>query len=439
MQTVAIVGRPNVGKSTLFNRILGKRMAIVAERPGVTRDRQFAEAEWAGRRFRLVDTGGVTIRPSERIDQEVRKQADLAIGTADVVVLVTDGRHGVHGVDLHVADLIRRSGIPAVLAVNKLDNLGGTLDHLEFYELGLGDPVPLAALSGKGSGDLLERVVEVLPEDRVPDDNDTRLSIAVIGRPNVGKSSFVNKLLGRERLIVHEVAGTTRDAIDTDLVLDDRRIRLIDTAGLRRQAKVDDSVEFYGRLRTAAAIDRADVCLLLIDTEEGAANQDFRIGLEAWEAGKGLVLVANKWDLIEDRGPQAIASFEKELKERAHILRWVPLVTTSALTGLRVNKAISIAASVHERAQTRIGTAEVNRVLNRLVTRRQPPQGGRGDVRLRYATQVSVSPPRFVVWSNRPYDVKENYLRYLVAGFREAWDFEGCPIQLKLRRGEGDR
>ncbi|MDX1579360.1 MAG: ribosome biogenesis GTPase Der, partial [Gemmatimonadota bacterium] len=418
----------------LFNRILGRRQAIVAERPGVTRDRQFAEAEWSGRRFLLVDTGGVVERPDERMDREVRTQAEAAIGHADVIVLVTDGRTGVHAVDRFVADLLRRSGLPTILAVNKLDELGEADAHYEFYELGLGDPVPLAALSGKGSGDLLDRVVEALPDAAEEHERDVDLSLAVVGRPNVGKSSFVNRLLGEERVIVHDEAGTTRDAIDTYVEIEGRQVRIIDTAGLRRRSRVDDDVEFYGRLRAAAAVERADVCLLLVDTSAGVVNQDFRIGNEAWDAGKGLVFVANKWDLIEDRGPSALAEFARDLRERAHYLRWVPIVTASAKTGQRVRKVVEIALEVQAERARRIPTAEVNDVLRTLVERRQPPQGGRGDVRLFYASQVAASPPLFVVWTNRPQDVKEHYVRYLTAGFRDAWGFEGSPVRIKLKK-----
>ena len=434
LRTVAIVGRPNVGKSTLFNRILGRRVAIVAERPGATRDRQLAETEWAGRRFLLVDTGGLIEGPEDRIDHEVRQQAETAIGHADAVILVVDGREGVQPLDRHAGELLRRSGLPVILAVNKLDELADAVAHLDFYELGLGDPTPLAALSGKGSGDLLDRVVAALPHAEDDGEGTADLRVAVIGRPNVGKSSFVNRLLGEERVIVHEEAGTTRDAIDTDFDFGDHRVCLIDTAGLRRRARIADDLEFLGRVRAASAIERADVCLLLVDARAGAANQDFRIGHQAWDAGKGVVFVANKWDLIEDRGPEAMAGFERELRERAHYLRWVPIITCSALTGKRVRKVIDFALDVQERRAERVPTAEVNRVLRDLVARRQPPQGGRGDVRLLYGSQVASSPPLFVLWSNRPQDLKEHYVRYLVAGFREAWGFEGSPIRIKLRR-----
>ena len=494
--TVAIVGRTNVGKSTLFNRILGRRAAIVAERPGVTRDRHWAEAEWAGRRFLLVDTGGIEERQDERLDRAVRRQADVAVGHADVIVLVADGRDGVHPVDSYVAELLHHSGRPVVLAVNKLDELGEAVAHLDFYELGLGEPTPLSALSGKGSGDLLDRIVDALPavpaRERIEDlppheqagiapareeaesvpapegierasvpegtdalaapagsasgtapaalESDEEIAIAVVGRPNVGKSSFVNRLLGRERVIVDKEAGTTRDAVDTTFHVEEgRRIRLIDTAGLRRRPRVADDVEFFARLRAASAISRADVCLLLVDAQAGVANQDFRIGQQALDAGKGLVFVANKWDLATDRGPSALASFERELRARAHYLVWVPSITCSAKTGQRVRKVIDLAIAAREARAQRIPTAEVNRVLRKLVARHQPPQGGRGDVRLFYGSQVASSPPLFALWSNQPRDLKENYLRYIAAGFREAWGFEGSPIRIKLKKRSENR
>ncbi len=433
LPTVAIVGRPNVGKSTLFNRIIGRRQAIVAERAGVTRDRQLADAEWAGRTFRLIDTGGIVDRPEERMDVEVRGQVEHAVELADAIVFVVDGRTGVHAVDRHIAELLRVSGRPTLIAVNKVDELADADEHFEFYELGLGDPLPVSALSGKGSGDLLDGVVALLPTGGEPEP-DADLRIAVIGRPNVGKSSFVNRLLGEDRVIVHEDAGTTRDAIDTYAEVAGNRVCLIDTAGLRRQARVDDDVEFYGRVRATAAIERADVCLLLVDTAAGVANQDFRIGQTAWDEGKGLVFVANKWDLIEDRGPGVLAEFERDLRGRAHYLRWVPILTASARTGQRVHRVIEAAIRVQANRSTRIPTPEVNRLLRELVARRQPPQGGRGDVRLFYGSQVATAPPLFVLWSNRPRDLKEHYVRYLKAGFREAWGFEGSPIRIKLKK-----
>lgn len=437
--TVAIVGRPNVGKSTLFNRIIGRRVAIVAEEPGVTRDRQFATADWAGRSFLLVDTGGVSEEAARGIDAEVRRQVQAAIDHAHVILFVVDGREGVTPIDRHVADLLRTSGRPVLLAVNKVDEPAGSLAHLDFYELGLGDPVAVAALSGKQSGDLLDRLVDLLPERGGETEQAFDVSIAVIGKPNVGKSSFVNRLLGEDRVIVAEEAGTTRDAIDTYVDFEGVRIRLVDTAGLRRRSRVDTELEFYSRLRATRAIERSDVCLLLVDAADGATNQDFRIGEQAWEAGCGLVLVANKWDLGEDRGPEIHAGFERDLRERAPFLRKVPIVTTSALTGLRVRKATQLALQVHERRAQRFPTSEVNRVLAELSARRQPPQGPRGEVRILYGTQVSAAPPFFVLWLNRPKDLATHYLRYIENGFRSAWDLLGTPVRFRLKRREERR
>jgi GTP-binding protein len=410
LPTVAIVGRPNVGKSTLFNRIVGRRVAIVAEEPGVTRDRQFALAEWGGRSFLLADTGGVTDVPGRGIDAEVRQQVLAAIDHADVILLVVDGRESVTPVDLHIADLLRTSGTPVVLAVNKVDEPLGSLAHIEFYELGVGEPAPVAALSGKQSGDLLDRLIRLLPESEAETEQAYAVSLAVIGKPNVGKSSYVNRLLGEDRV-----------------------------AGLRRRSRVEGELEFYSRLRAAQAIERSDVCLLIADTAAGVTNQDFRIGEQAWEAGCGLVLVANKWDLGEDHGPAIHAQFERDLRERAPFLRKVPIITTSALTGLRVRKAAEMALEVQKRRQQRIPTAEVNRALAGLARRVQPPQSSRGEVKILYGTQVSSAPPFFVLWLNRPKDLATHYLRYIENGFRDAWDFLGTPIRFRLKRREEAR
>lgn len=438
--TVAIVGRPNVGKSTLFNRIVGRRVAITAKRPGVTRDRHFAATDWAGRRFLLADTGGLVHAPDEPMEEKIRRQVMTAIDRADVILFVVDARTGILPVDEYVAELLRESGRPVVLAVNKVDEPAGDHSHLDFYRLGLGEPVPVSALNGKGSGDLLDRVADVLPEPaETVSGPEADLQLAVVGKPNVGKSSFVNRLLGQDRVIVHSEAGTTRDAIDTYLEYEDQTICLVDTAGLRRRSRVQDEVEFYSRLRATAAIERADVCLLLVDSAEGAGNQDFRIGQQAWDAGRGLVFVANKWDLVEDRGPDVVADFARALRERAPYLRRVPILTASARTGRRVRKALDLARRVQTNRERRIPTSEVNDVLRDLLERRQPPQGSHGDVRIYYGTQARVEPPLFVLFANRPRELASHYVRYLENGFREAWDFEGTPIRMRVRARDGGR
>jgi GTP-binding protein len=400
----------------------------------VTRDRQFAEAEWNGRPFLLADTGGILDVAERPLDRQVREQVLAAVDHADLVLFVVDGRSGPHPVDYHVSDLLRKSDRPVVLAVNKLDDLASALEHHEFHALGIGDPIPLSAQSGRGSGDLLDRIVDALPEPTEAEEETVDLRLAVIGKPNVGKSSFVNALVGEPRVLVHDEAGTTRDAIDTWLEFDGERICLVDTAGLRRRSRVNDEIEFYSRVRATAAIQRADVCLLITDAQAGLTNQDFRIGEEAWKAGCGLVLVVNKWDLIEDRGPDVVAAFEKELRERAPYLRFVPIITISALSGKRVRKVLELARTVQEQRQKRIPTAEVNRTLASLLARKQPPQGPRGDVRIFYASQVSTEPPEFVLFANRPSDIQESYLRFLANGFRRVWGFEGAPLRLMPRQ-----
>ncbi|MEW5928921.1 MAG: ribosome biogenesis GTPase Der [Gemmatimonadota bacterium] len=439
LPVVAVVGRPNVGKSTFFNRILGQRIAIVEDFPGVTRDRNFARTEWNGRQFYLVDTGGMVENSDEPMDRLIREQVLTAIDEADVVVQLVDGKAGPHPLDYEVAEYLRRTQRPALLVVNKVDNLGApnALAHHEFWDVGLGEPLPVSSLSGKGSGDVLDAVVALLPEAGAEDEDDT-LRVAVIGKPNVGKSSFVNRLLGEERLVVSDVAGTTRDAIDTPMQFHGRTLVFVDTAGLRRQSRIDDGVEFYSSIRTERAIERADVCLLLIDATEGIAVQDLKIAEKAWEAGCGLIIVANKWDLVEKETMTA-PHFEKELRNRAPFLQWVPVVFTSTLTGQRVQRVLPMILEVEEQRNRRISTHEVNDVLRELVARTRPPAHHGHPVKFLYATQVSVRPPNFVLFSNVPEGVAESYQRYLMNGFRAAWGFSGVPLRITLRRrGEED-
>jgi GTP-binding protein len=427
---VVLVGRPNVGKSALFNRIVGANAAIVSDEAGTTRDRHFGRAEWNGRSFWLVDTGGLTEDPSVPMDVEIRRQVLQGVAEADLILLVVDAKAGLHPHDSRVVEILRESRKPWLLAANKVDD-PRSADYYEFYALGAGDPLPVSAVNGKGSGDLLDRVVEAFPPAVA--EESTALHVAVIGRPNVGKSSFVNRLLGEDRLVVSEIAGTTRDAIDSPLVYHGRDMVFIDTAGLRRQSKVEEGIEFYSALRTRRAIERADICVLLIDAVEGLHNQDLKIATLAWEAGRGLVIVVNKWDLKE-KGDKTAAHFQKEAVEKAPYLRFVPFLFTSATTGQRVQKVLELILAVDQERQKRIATSEVNERLGALVARRQPPQAAGREVKLIYATQVEVSPPTFAVFGNHPELVEEHYVRYLHNGFREAWGFTGTPLRILLRR-----
>jgi len=437
LPVVAVVGRPNVGKSTFFNRILGQRIAIVEDRPGVTRDRNFARTEWNGRPFYLVDTGGMVEHSDEPMDELIRQQVLTAIDEADVVVQLVDGKAGPHPLDFQVAEHLRRTRRPVVLVVNKMDNLGNptATGHHEFWELGVGEPLPMSGLSGKGSGDVLDAIVSLLP--KVEDDEEpAALRVAVIGKPNVGKSSFVNRLLGEERLVVSDVAGTTRDAIDTPLQYHGRTLVFVDTAGLRRQARVDESVEYYSTIRTERSIERADVCLLLIDATEGPTVQDLKIAEKAWDAGCGLIVVANKWDLVEKETMTA-PHFEKELRSRAPYLQWVPVVFTSAVTGQRVHRVLEMILEVEAERSRRVATHEVNEVLRAATTRTRPPHHHGHPVKFLYGTQVAVAPPTFVLFVNHPEGVAESYQRYLHNSFRDAWGFMGVPLRISLRsRGE---
>ncbi len=429
--TVAIVGRPNVGKSTLFNRILGGRPAIVSDRPGTTRDRHFGDAEWQGRRFWVVDTGGLVPESDDSMDRAIRQQVEFALAESDVVVFLVDGKDGVQPVDQAIAERLRSTSRPVVLAVNKLDDLERSTAHLDFYELGFGDPLGVSAAVGKGSGDLLDAVVERLPPYDPAESEDT-IGVAVVGRPNVGKSSLVNRLLGEERHVVAAEAGTTRDAIDSLLRYQGKNLNFIDTAGLRRRAKVQDDLEFYSTLRTERAVERAEVCVLVIDATLGLQNQDLRIATEAWDRGCGLVVAVNKWDLVEEKDANTAHRGQQELIAKAPFLDHVPFVYLSALTGQRARKVLDLILEVADARERRIPTAEVNRVLASLLERSGPPQKPGEEVKLLYASQIGTAPPTFAIVSNRPRDVPDSYQRYLTNGFREVWPFTGSPVRLKF-------
>ena len=427
---VALVGRPNVGKSALFNRLVGDQSAIVSDEPGTTRDRHFARANWNGRAFWLVDTGGLTDDPRVPMDVEIRKQVLQAVAEADLLLLVVDAKAGEHPQDHRLVEILREARKPWVLVANKVDD-PRTTDFYEFYNLGAGDPVPVSAQNGKSSGDLLDVIVEHMPanEPEAPQ----ALRVAVVGRPNVGKSSLVNKLLGEERLVVSAEAGTTRDAIDTPITYHGREFIFVDTAGLRRQSKVEDGVEFYSSLRSRRAIERADICVLVIDATTGIENQDLKIATMAWENGCGLIIVVNKWDIKEEKGDKTSAHFTKEAIEKAPYLAFVPFLFVSARTGQRVAKLLDLVMQVDAERQKRITTSQVNDTLEQLLARRQPPQAAGQEVKLMYATQVNVAPPTFAVFGNHPDLVAEHYVRYLHNGFREAWGFTGSPLRIVLR------
>jgi len=436
LPVVAVVGRPNVGKSTFFNRVLGKRLAIVDDRPGVTRDRNFARAEWAGHHFFIVDTGGIVEASDESLDRAIRDQALVAVEEADVILFLVDGREGVQALDQSLAELLRKSDKPVILVVNKLDNLPTDQSHHEFWSLGVGEPTPVSALSGKGSGDLLDKVLAALPAQVDSAGAEDEIRVAVVGKPNVGKSSFVNRLIGEERVVVSEVAGTTRDPIDTTFRYHDKTLVLVDTAGLRRQAKVKDSLEYYSSLRTERVVYDADVCLVLIDASEDELHaQDVKIAQTAWEAGKGVILVANKWDLVEKETMTA-PGWMKTVRERIPFLTWVPIIFASALTGQRIRKCLDLVLEVAEERKRRVETHEVNEVLARLVGRQPPPHYRGRPVKIKYGTQVSIAPPTFALFANFPKELPGHYIRYLHNGFREAWTFMGTPIRLRIRSGK---
>ena len=427
---VALIGRPNVGKSALFNRIMGGHAAIVSDEAGTTRDRHFGRAEWNGRSFWIVDTGGLPDNTRDAIDSAIRKQVIEAMAEADLLAFVVDTQAGVHPNDAKVLDLLRSADKPFMVIANKVDDPAST-DFYEFYRLGAGEPYPVSATNGKGSGDMLDAMAALLPESN--EEETEAIRVAVVGRPNVGKSSLVNRMLGEERLVVNDLAGTTRDAIDTPFKYHGRDFIFIDTAGLRRQARIDDGIEFYSSLRTRRAIERSDVCILVIDAVEGLHNQDLKIATMAWDAGRALIVVVNKWDLKEKENNTA-AKFEKDIVEKVPYLAFVPWVFTSALTGQRVTRLFDLILQVESERVKRISTSDINDTLQSLLARRQPPQAAGREIKLNYATQVETSPPTIAVFGNHPELVQEHYIRFLHNGFRAAYGFVGNPLNIVLRR-----
>jgi GTP-binding protein len=431
---VALVGRPNVGKSALFNRLIGDNAAIVSEEAGTTRDRHFSRCEWQGRAFWLVDTGGLIEDSVLPMDVAIKRQVREAIAEADLMLFMVDAKAGLHPSDSRILDMLRGSRKPWLVVANKVDDPKST-DYFEFFNLGAGDVLPVSATNGKNSGDLLDAIVARLPETAEEPGPET-LRIAVIGRPNVGKSSFINRLLGEERLVVSDTPGTTRDSIDTPFTYHQRPFIFVDTAGLRRQSRIDDGIEFYSSLRTRRAIERSDICILMIDAVEGLHNQDLKIATLAWEAGRGMIIVVNKWDLKE-KDDKTAAKFEKECAEKAPYLKWIPFLFTSALTGQRVTKVLDLLLQVEAERSKRISTSDVNDTLQELLARRQPPQAAGHEVKLNFATQVATAPPGIVVLGNHPDLVQEHYVRYLHNGFREKYGFLGNPLNVMMRQKGG--
>ncbi|HHY37141.1 MAG TPA: ribosome biogenesis GTPase Der [Firmicutes bacterium] len=431
---VAIVGRPNVGKSHLFNRFLQKRVAIVEDEPGVTRDRLYGQMEWRGRKFILVDTGGIEIKDPDTIQQQVRLQAELAIAEADVLLFVVDGKEGLQPGDLDIAELLRTTNKPVLVAVNKIDNREMEAQVWEFYRLGLPDIIPVSAVHGLNTGELLDAMVSHLPpEAGEEEEGEDLVKVAVVGKPNAGKSSLINSLLGQERVIVSSEPGTTRDAIDTLLERGDRRYLLIDTAGLRRPARIAGPTEKYSVLRALRAIDRCDVALLVIDATQGVTEQDKRIGGYAHETGCGLMLVINKWDLIE-KDDRTLFQYEKEVRQQLPFLSYAPIVFVSALTGQRVQRILPLVDLVAEQQRLVIPTAELNRLIEEAVAL-NPPAARKGKQgKIYYSSQVGVKPPLFLFFVNDPKLIHFSYLRYLENKLREGYSFTGTPLRLQLRR-----
>ena len=435
---VAIVGRPNVGKSTLFNKLVGQRLSIVDDTPGVTRDRIYGECQWRGRTFSLVDTGGIEPYSDDIILKQMRRQAELAIDAADVIVLVTDLRSGLVATDEEVASMLQKSGRPVILCVNKCDQVGEPQpEFYEFYNLGLGDPVQVSSVHGHGTGDLLDAIFEYFPEETGEEEDEDLIRVAVIGKPNAGKSSLVNKITGENRCIVSDIAGTTRDAIDTTVENSYGRFTLIDTAGLRRKSKVDDAIEKYSVLRAKMAIERADVCVIMIDATEGFTEQDSKVAGLAHEAGKGCVIAVNKWDAVEKDG-KTMQQFKKKLEVDFSFMSYAPMVFISAKTGQRLDNLFSLIKSVSNANAMRVSTGMLNDLLAQATARVQPPTDKGKRLKIYYMTQASVKPPTFVFFVNSAELFHFSYQRYLENRIRETFGMEGTPIRFVIRE-RGDK
>ena len=429
---VAMVGRPNVGKSTLFNRLAGRRISIVQDTPGVTRDRVYAEADWLNYNFTMIDTGGIEPESDNIIVKQMRRQAQIAIETADVIVFIVDGKEGITPADEEVAGMLRKSKKPIVLVVNKVDSVKEEENAWEFYNLGIGDPVTISASQGLGLGDMLDRVVEHFDKDAASEEEDEYVRIAMIGKPNVGKSSLINRLLGEERVIVSNVPGTTRDAVDSYLENELGKFILVDTAGLRRKSKVKEEIERYSVIRTLAAIERADVCILMIDATEGITEQDEKIIGYAHEMNKAIMVIVNKWDLVE-KDDKTMDKFKKELQQNLKFLSYAEYLFISALTGQRTHKVLEMAKKCYDNYNKRVSTGILNDVISKAVLMKEPPVVGIKRLKIFYATQVATKPPKFVFFVNDPSARHFSYERYLENQLRDSFDFKGTGIQIEYR------
>lgn len=435
---VAIVGRPNVGKSTLFNKLVGRRMSIVDDTPGVTRDRIYGDCEWLGHTFLLVDTGGIELNTTDTILAQMRTQAEVAIDTADAIIFVTDLKSGVVATDHEVASMLQKSGKPVVLCVNKCDSIGEPDPAFyEFYNLGLGDPFPVSAAHGHGTGDLLDEVLKYLPESSEEEEEDDAIRVAVIGKPNAGKSSLINRICGQERVIVSDIAGTTRDSIDTEVENEDGRFVFIDTAGIRRRSRVSDSIEKYSIIRAKMAVERATVCVIMIDATEGFTEQDSKVAGIACENGKACIIAVNKWDAVEKDG-KTMDTFRRELMQDFSFMSYAPIIFISAKTGQRIDRLMKLIKFVDDQNSIRISTGNLNTILAHATARVQPPTDKGRRLKIYYMTQASTRPPTFVCFVNNAELFHFSYQRYLENQIREVFGLEGTPVKFVIReRSEG--
>ena len=436
---VAIVGRPNVGKSMLFNKLTGHRTSIVEDTPGVTRDRIYGDCEWCGRQFSLVDTGGIEPGTENDMLKFMRRQAEIGIELADAIIMVVDVRSGVTAADQDVATMLRKSRKPVCLAVNKCDSIGHVNpDVYEFYSLGIGDLFETSAIHGHGTGDMLDWVLENIPEDDSENADDDIIKVAIVGKPNVGKSSLLNRILGEERVIVSNIAGTTRDAIDSYFENETGKYCLIDTAGMRRKSKVDDIIEKYSNMRTISAIERSDVCLILIDANDGVTEQDTKIAGLVHEAGKAAIIVVNKWDAVEDKETNTMRDMERDTREGLSYMTYAPIMFLSALTGQRVDKLFPMIQEVHKQNTSRITTGALNSILADATARVQPPTDKGRRLKIYYMTQASTKPPHFVIFCNDARLFHFSYQRYLENQIREVFGLKGTPVRITIRQ-KGDK